>query len=70
MKCDKDDVDIEIIDVFEIVLPKISSFQYLDGSAFRIRDSKKLEKEVLSTFFRHSRFQSFIRQLNFYSFHV
>lgn len=33
-------------------------------------DTKKLETEVLPKYFRHSKFQSLVRQLNFYSFRV
>ena len=41
-----------------------------DGTAFEVRDPKRLECEVLPKFFRHSRFQSLVRQLNFYAFKV
>lgn len=33
-----------------------------------IRDQKALEREVLPMFFRHSKIDSFIRQLNMYGF--
>jgi len=39
-----------------------------DGAAFEVKDPKRLEAEVLPKYFRHSRFQSLVRQLNFYSF--
>lgn len=39
-----------------------------DGEAFRISDLTRLESETLPSFFRHSRFQSLVRQLNFYNF--
>lgn len=40
-----------------------------DGDAFIIgSDLKRLESETLPQFFRHNRFQSLVRQLNFYSF--
>uniref|UniRef100_A0A7S2ANS2 WW domain-containing protein n=2 Tax=Octactis speculum TaxID=3111310 RepID=A0A7S2ANS2_9STRA len=39
-----------------------------DGSSFEVKDPKRLEVEVLPKYFRHSRFQSLVRQLNFYSF--
>lgn len=40
-----------------------------DGSAFVIgSDITRLESETLPQFFRHNRFQSLVRQLNFYSF--
>ena len=38
------------------------------GDAFRISDLEKLEAETLPTYFRHNRFQSLVRQLNFYNF--
>lgn len=38
------------------------------GQAFRINDISRLEKETLPSYFRHSRFQSLVRQLNFYNF--
>jgi len=40
------------------------------GRAFEILDPKRMEKEVLPKFFRHARFQSLVRQLNFYAFKV
>mmetsp|Transcript_723 Transcript_723/g.2318 ORF Transcript_723/g.2318 Transcript_723/m.2318 type:complete len:449 (-) Transcript_723:274-1620(-) len=39
-----------------------------DGSAFEVKNPKRLELEVLPKYFRHSRFQSLVRQLNFYNF--
>lgn len=41
-----------------------------DGNSFEVRDPKLLEKNVLPQYFRHTRFQSLVRQLNFYSFKV
>ena len=38
------------------------------GEAFRICDLTRLESETLPLYFRHSRFQSLVRQLNFYNF--
>lgn len=38
------------------------------GDAFRISDLQRLESETLPAHFRHSRFQSLVRQLNFYNF--
>ncbi|KAL7531421.1 hypothetical protein ACHAXR_004028 [Thalassiosira sp. AJA248-18] len=38
------------------------------GEAFRISDLSRLESETLPLYFRHSRFQSLVRQLNFYNF--
>eukprot|EP00804_Cyclotella_cryptica_P026569 CCRYP_020449-RA/>CCRYP_020449-RA protein AED:0.12 eAED:0.12 QI:270/1/1/1/1/1/2/312/526 len=39
-----------------------------NGEAFRISDLSRLESETLPSYFRHSRFQSLVRQLNFYNF--
>lgn len=39
-----------------------------NGEAFRISDLSRLESETLPFYFRHSRFQSLVRQLNFYNF--
>lgn len=39
-----------------------------DGDAFIISDLQRLESETLPTYFRHRRFQSLVRQLNFYNF--
>lgn len=39
------------------------------GTSFTIKDVDAFEKIVLPKYFNHSRFDSFIRQLNFYSFH-
>lgn len=41
-----------------------------DGLAFEVIDPKGLERDVLPKYFRHSRFQSLVRQLNFYNFKV
>ncbi len=38
------------------------------GEAFRISDLSRLESETLPQYFRHNRFQSLVRQLNFYNF--
>jgi len=38
------------------------------GEAFRISNLARLEAETLPQYFRHSRFQSLVRQLNFYNF--
>lgn len=38
-----------------------------NGESFRITDLERLESETLPSYFRHSRFQSLVRQLNFYN---
>ena len=41
------------------------------GDAFRIgSDLEKLESETLPQYFRHNRFQSLVRQLNFYNVRI
>nr|CCA17061.1 conserved hypothetical protein [Albugo laibachii Nc14] len=40
-----------------------------DGTAFCIVDPKRMTQECLPKYFRHGRFSSLIRQLNFYSFY-
>ena len=39
-----------------------------NGTAFKVLSPKRLEAEILPKFFRHGRFQSMVRQLNFYAF--
>jgi hypothetical protein len=41
-----------------------------DGASFEVKEPKRLELQILPKYFRHARFQSFVRQLNFYSFKV
>lgn len=41
----------------------------VDGTAFCIVEPKKMAQECLPRYFRHGRFSSLIRQLNFYSFY-
>jgi len=50
--------------------PKCSSIitWTADGFAFEVKDPKRLETDILPKYFRHGRFQSLVRQLNFYSF--
>ena len=38
------------------------------GNAFRILDSDKFQSEVIPKYFKHSKFASFLRQLNLYGF--
>ncbi len=46
------------------------SLSLSDGLSFEVLDPKGLERDVLPKYFRHSRFQSLVRQLNFYNFKV
>jgi len=39
-----------------------------DGETFVVKDPKKFEQQIIPQFFKHSKFSSFVRQLNFYAF--
>ncbi|GAX09999.1 heat shock transcription factor 2 [Fistulifera solaris] len=39
-----------------------------DGETFVVKDPVKFERTIIPQFFKHSKFSSFVRQLNFYSF--
>lgn len=39
-----------------------------DGETFVVKDPEKFEKQIIPQFFKHSKFSSFVRQLNFYAF--
>lgn len=39
-----------------------------DGETFLVKEPKKFENEIIPQFFKHNKFSSFVRQLNFYSF--
>ena len=39
-----------------------------DGETFVVKHPKKFEQEIIPQFFKHSKFSSFVRQLNFYAF--
>lgn len=41
-----------------------------DGKCFEVLDPRGLEVQILPKYFRHTRFQSLVRQLNFYAFKV
>jgi len=47
--------------------PSVASWSS-DGKSFVIRDVDSFAKNVLPLYFKHSKFASFVRQLNFYSF--
>ena len=40
-----------------------------DGSSIIVKDQSQFTKSVLPRYFKHSNFQSFVRQLNMYDFH-
>merc|ERR1712159_70885 len=39
-----------------------------DGETFVVKDPNKFEQQIIPQFFKHSKFSSFVRQLNFYAF--
>eukprot|EP00429_Kryptoperidinium_foliaceum_P029352 CAMPEP_0176141694 /NCGR_PEP_ID=MMETSP0120_2-20121206/72057_1 /TAXON_ID=160619 /ORGANISM="Kryptoperidinium foliaceum, Strain CCMP 1326" /LENGTH=430 /DNA_ID=CAMNT_0017477847 /DNA_START=465 /DNA_END=1757 /DNA_ORIENTATION=- len=39
-----------------------------EGDTFVVKDPVKFEKQIIPQFFKHSKFSSFVRQLNFYAF--
>ena len=39
-----------------------------DGASFLVRDTDRLAKTVIPQFFKHNKWSSFVRQLNFYGF--
>ena len=47
--------------------PKVACWSE-DGETFVVKDPTKFEQEIIPQFFKHSKFSSFVRQLNFYSF--
>eukprot|EP00559_Dactyliosolen_fragilissimus_P005798 CAMPEP_0184856884 /NCGR_PEP_ID=MMETSP0580-20130426/2049_1 /TAXON_ID=1118495 /ORGANISM="Dactyliosolen fragilissimus" /LENGTH=443 /DNA_ID=CAMNT_0027352147 /DNA_START=45 /DNA_END=1376 /DNA_ORIENTATION=- len=47
--------------------PEISSWSE-DGETFVVKQPEVFEKEIIPQFFKHSKFSSFVRQLNFYGF--
>lgn len=47
--------------------PAIASWSE-DGETFVVKDPDKFERTIIPQYFKHSKFSSFVRQLNFYSF--
>ena len=39
-----------------------------DGKTFIVKNTSIFEKQTIPTFFKHSKFSSFVRQLNFYGY--
>ena len=39
-----------------------------DGETFVVKNPTKFEKDIIPQFFKHNKFSSFVRQLNFYAF--
>ena len=39
-----------------------------DGETFVVKNPTKFEQEIIPQYFKHSKFTSFVRQLNFYAF--
>lgn len=47
--------------------PAIASWSE-DGTTFIVKNTNVFEKKIIPTFFKHSKFSSFVRQLNFYGY--
>lgn len=58
----------KLVDILDTADPKIAQWTS-DGTAFLVHDPKVFGSQVLARFFKSGNFSSFIRQLNFYSFH-
>ena len=39
-----------------------------DGSSIIVKDANKLASQIIPTIFKHNKYSSFVRQLNFYGF--
>uniref|UniRef100_A0A7S2MPI4 HSF-type DNA-binding domain-containing protein n=1 Tax=Helicotheca tamesis TaxID=374047 RepID=A0A7S2MPI4_9STRA len=47
--------------------PEVASWSE-DGETFVVKNTEVFEKQIIPQFFKHSKFTSFVRQLNFYGF--
>ena len=56
-----------MIDNCSVEHPNVASWT-ADGTAFAVKDSAQLATDHLPRYFKHSNFQSFVRQLNIYGF--
>lgn len=56
-----------LIDTCSAEHPHVASWTE-DGKAFVVKDTAQFSREQLPRFFKHSNFQSFVRQLNIYGF--
>jgi hypothetical protein len=66
---------VKLYSILEVLCPLTQKNEYHEIISWSpnnreviIRDQKALESEVLPIFFRHSKIDSFIRQLNMYGF--
>mmetsp|Transcript_7217 Transcript_7217/g.16936 ORF Transcript_7217/g.16936 Transcript_7217/m.16936 type:complete len:440 (+) Transcript_7217:347-1666(+) len=63
-------LDVIIIETYHMVDtcdPTVACWSE-DGETFVVKNPEKFEKQIIPQFFKHSKFSSFVRQLNFYAF--